>query len=776
MFLVSKNLETDVVQLIEKRMRARSMVQSPEKDKEIIEGRDKDTSKTSESHFEPLTLSTRRRNRAKSDFAQPTTGPPVSGVIRPRTLSATGAIDGNDNATIPDVKAAKATLTAAGGDLDATLQATTVTAKASGNLDVRLLGTKTVFLTPTSGTALSAGGNVTLRTGTNDVVVVTAPTTGVGKTTTYDTAGLVTFAVTATAASGAGSLAKAVADASAATIVGGSVGVSFASTVTSPIQLTNTLEISKKLAIDGTRRINVATGTLVTGPIVNIDGSRLASASTSGFKFTTSGVSTSSNSSLRGLAFYGFSRGAAVEIAPTLDSASIDGITIQGNLFGTSGTGLVSGNRIGILAENNKVGATKAVTGLTILGNTVVRSSDAGIRLGATVARATITGNLVGTNSSRIALGNGVGIDIVGAGAGNTVGGITAALANVIANNTAAGVRVSGTDASAGTATTIRGNELLQNAVGILVAGASKTVAIAGNTITRSTADGLRVEGTSSAVTIGGALAADRNFIGTTASGALGLGNARNGVSITSTGTGITIQNNAILGNGTASVVNDNAGVRLSGTDAATHVTGNAITSNRGAGVLALSNARATLTRNTISSNTASGVHVASGTLVVGGDKASADAVLRQNANTLESNGRYGVEVLAGAFAQIAGNAMNVNRLGGILNPNAGAAAPVIGTATRSTPVATNGQLTVTFSGLVVGDVVHVYAGGPQGRTYLGKFTATATTGTFTMTLAQQNTAGVAASVFAGAPITATRTTGAGHTSPFAIAKTIARA
>ena len=91
MFLVSKNLETDVVQLLEKRMRARSMGQSPEKDKEIIEGRDKDTSKTSESHFEPLTLSTRRRNRAKSDFAQPTTGPPVSGVIRPRTLSATGA-------------------------------------------------------------------------------------------------------------------------------------------------------------------------------------------------------------------------------------------------------------------------------------------------------------------------------------------------------------------------------------------------------------------------------------------------------------------------------------------------------------------------------------------------------------------------------------------------------------------------------------------------------------------------------------------------------------
>jgi hypothetical protein len=44
------------------------------------------------------------------------------------------------------------------------------------------------------------------------------------------------------------------------------------------------------------------------------------------------------------------------------------------------------------------------------------------------------------------------------------------------------------------------------------------------------------------------------------------------------------------------------------------------------------------------------------------------------------------------------------------------------------------------------------------------------------MTLAQQTAAGVAASVFAGAPITATRTTAAGHTSQSAAAKTIARA
>ncbi|MEI6241465.1 MAG: right-handed parallel beta-helix repeat-containing protein, partial [Planctomycetia bacterium] len=249
--------------------------------------------------------------------------------------------------------------------------------------------------------------------------------------------------------------------------------------------------------------------------------------------------------------------------------------------------------------------------------------------------------------------------------------------------------------------------------------------------------------------------------------------NATNGVWVSSTGTGIAIQNNVILGNGTANVANDNAGVKLSGTDVSTALASNTITSNRGAGVLALGNAKATLTKNTISSNTGSGVQVTSGTLVVGGDRNATDASLRQNANTLESNGRYGVEVLAGAFAQIAGNAMNVNRLGGVLNPNA--VAPVIGTATRSTAVATNGLLTVTFTGLTNGDVVHVYTGSAQGRLYLGKFTATGAAGTFTMTLAQQNVAGVTASVFAGAPITATKTTAAGHTSALATAKTVAR-
>jgi hypothetical protein len=180
------------------------------------------------------------------------------------------------------------------------------------------------------------------------------------------------------------------------------------------------------------------------------------------------------------------------------------------------------------------------------------------------------------------------------------------------------------------------------------------------------------------------------------------------------------------------------------------------------------------VTKNTITSNSGSGVQVTSGTVVVGGTHSDIDSDLRANRNTINSNAGFGVQVLASAFAQIAGNSMASNRLGGIVNPGL-TPAPTIGSVTRS---ASTGTLTVNFSNLASGQVVHVYAGTPQGRTYLGKFTATGTSGTFTMTIGQQQAAGVQASIFAGAQITGTKTsTGVGteQTSAFAAVRTVVR-
>jgi len=474
---------------------------------------------------------------------------------------------------------------------------------------------------------------------------------------------------------------------------------------------------------------------------------------TAGFKLS----GASDNSKISGFAFYGFNKagGAGIELSPAADN-----VTISNNLFGISSTGRVSSNANGILVN-------AGVNAPVISGNTVVKSTDTGIKLTG-VTNASVTGNLVGTNTTRTNLGNATGIQVNGTGAGNTVSG------NTVSFNTTAGIHVNGADASGGTATVVRGNEVLLNAAGILVNGATKNATVGGNTVTRNTLDGIKVNGTSQDVTVGGAAAADRNYVGTTSANSLGLGNARNGISVSSTGSGIVVQGNTVLGNGTANVANENAGVKFSGvTSNSSLVTGNTINANRGSGVLAARTGSGSLaiTLNTISSNSGSGVQVNSGTVVVGGSSSDSDATQRANANTINSNAAYGVNVLSGAFAQIAGNSMASNRSVGIYNINH-TPAPTIDSVTRS---AASGLLTVNFSGLSVGQVVHVYSGTPQGRTYLGKFTATGTTGVFTMSLAAQQSAGVAATIFAGAPITGTRTAGVVGTSAFATVKSIAR-
>jgi hypothetical protein len=680
------------------------------------------------------------------------------------SLSATGGIDGTSNGSVADITSGTVVLASTGGDVTATVKANSATASALGidadtglpsDVDLRLIGTKSVFLGTPSGVTLSAAGDVTLRAGSNNIIVVTTPTAGVGETIDLNTSGMVTFVVANSAASGAGSLAKAVQDGGSVinTNPAGTVGVAFTAGVGSPIVLTSTIPVTSKLTLDGTQRINTATGTFSTGRQVDIDGSRLTSG-TAGFKLS----GASDNSVVRGFAFYGFNKagGAGIELAPAADN-----VTISNNLFGVSSTGRVSSNASGIIAAG--------VNAPVITGNTVVKSTDTGIKLSG-VANAAVTGNLVGTNTTRTNLGNATGIQVNGAGRGNTVS------SNVVAFNSVAGVHVSGADASAGTATVIRSNDVLLNRAGILVDGATKNATVAGNIVTRNTLDGIKVNGTSQDVTVGGASAADRNYVGTTASNSLGLGNGRNGISVSSTGSGNVVQGNTVIGNGTANGADENAGVKFSGNSSnAASVTGNIINTNRGAGILAARTGAGVIaiTKNTISSNSGSGVQVKTGTVVVGGTHSDDDATLRANANTINTNAAYGVHVLASAFAQIAGNSMASNRLGGILNGNI--SAPTITSVTRS---ASTGNLTVNFSGLVSGQVVHVYSGTPQGRTYLGKFTASASTGTFTMSLAAQRTAGVAATVFAGAPITGTRTSvGAGteNTSAFAPVKSITR-
>lgn len=691
------------------------------------------------------------------------------------TLSATGGIDGTPaemEPEIPDITAGQVFL-AASGDITAALMTNRVTASALGtdpgtgfasNLDITLLGTRPVFLGTSTGSALSASGDVSLTALNSDdptvgvdIIVVENPTSDAGNVA-LNTFGQVTYAVTETKFFGPGTLTQALIDAS--TVVNnleGTVGVAFATTIASPIALTATIPLDATVTLDGTRRLNTTTGTYSIGRPIDIDGSGLA-ANNSGFQI----LATADNSIIRGFAFYGFSKtgGVAVEVAGD-EGDMVENASITGNLFGISSTGRASANTVGISATNATV--------LSLVGNTVVRSTDAGIRLGAGVGAAVVTGNYIGTNATRTNFGNAVGIDVSGADAGNVIGGASVGEGNLVAFN-GIGIRVIDTDATGGDATELRGNEVLLNGTGILVNGdvGSHNVVVAANTVTRNTLDGIRVNGASGDVRIGSASSAastdmtDSNYIGTTVSNTLGLGNARNGIVVSSSGTGIEVRRNIVLGNGTAKVAGENNGIKLSGTDTGTLVDRNTLNANRGAGLFATAYAGGTLTANAIASNYASGVLASDGATITVGSLASEgdNATIRANANTINSNVRYGVEVLgaagarAAAFAQIVGNSMASNRLGGIVN--AALTAPVI---TSATFARVSGMLTVRFRNLVRGQVVDVYTGTAQGRTYLGRFVATGKTGTFTMKRAQQVAAGVSGQVFAGAVLTATQST-----------------
>lgn len=490
------------------------------------------------------------------------------------TLTATGGVTGVNTTTAADLSAVTAdvrsgsVVLSAGATSSITVQASNVQAAATaGDLNVTMTKTTTKTLPVVLGkatgqTLLSAPlGKVTIRAG-QDLAVVDAP---IASTLSYRAgntgAGVVNFVANNSLGAGTGSFAQAITNSTAGNVAGGASGrVIFSTAVTSPIQLAATQTFTAPVSYDGRSRLNLTTGAIQTGNMVDIDGSRLA-ANSHGFVLGAG----SAGSTISGFAFYGFSgTGAGVRVSAG------NGQTIQGNLFGISSAGRAVSNGVGVDVSFG--------TGHTISGNTVVRGTTAGIRV-QNSAQATISNNIVGTNASRVNLSNAIGIDLTGAGANNLVSN------NVVGFNTTAGIRVNSTDT-----TTVSGNDVFLNAIGILVNGNSNGATLTGNTVTRSTGVGVQIGDTARAVTLGGATAASGNFIGTNANRALGLGNALSGVLISGTGASNTVRNNTIMGNGTSTLAanaQNRAGIRISAATPATlNIADNKIEQNRGSGVL----------------------------------------------------------------------------------------------------------------------------------------------------------------------------------------------
>jgi parallel beta-helix repeat protein len=732
------------------------------------------------------------------------------------SLAATGGIDGTDGsnnditAEFADIHTKNVTL-AATGDITATVAAETFEASATGTdsntalpsvLELTAFTSTPVFLgtgNDNSSSAYASGNNsVTVLDAEDpsnvgqDIIVAVTPESPNG-VVELNTLGDVTFAVTNSAAQGDGSLTWAIAQ---TLLVSGvqpgtqnpgpaipvNKGASFATSVRDPIKLSGEIQFATPIILDGTSRIDVRTGLVTTGRYVDIDGARVP-VGDSGFKLEGG----ADNSTIRGLAFSEFrSDTPAIKLAGTAIDA-VEGVSVEENIFGVSSTGRLLSNSVGLAAEY--------ADNLTVRDNVFAMSREAGVSLGTNVTNATVIGNFVGTDSRGRNLANVVGIELDGAGAGNVIGGDTAEESNLIEFN-GIGVSVSDTTGTAASKNTVKGNAFERNGTGIEIGGSSSEIVVEANTIVLGApvdaqlGDGIVVSGTASAVTIGGAADSlgnvpGRNFIGTNETTQLGLGNQGSGVRVSSSGDTIEVLNNTIFGNNVAGG-NEAGGITLEGSAGETTVEGNNITANSGSGVFATKGAEATIISNVIQSNDGDGVTVQDGAVVTIGASASEanDDTVRLLANTIHSNGGYGIHVpsssidgtteLAQAFADFAGNSLAGNSLGNALNKYA--AAPTISSANITTPNSYTGGLRVTFSGLTAGQVVSVYVGGQSGsRTYLGRVVAAGSAAVFVMSRQQQIAEGVDGEVYVGSVLSATATTlgspseTSSLTSPFSI-------
>ena len=261
-----------------------------------------------------------------------------------------------------------------------------------------------------------------------------------------------------------------------------------------------------------------------------------------------------------------------------LIGGSSTGTVVQGNYIGTDAAGTADvGNAssgINISADGITVGGTNSSAQNIISGN-----AQDGITISG-ASNTVIQGNSIGTDvTGTVDLGNSdEGIELVSA-TNTTIGGSVVDARNVIAGNTAAGIR---DDGSSGT--TIQGNYIgvdstgtatLANSQGIQTWGGSSNGVIGGsganegNVIGGNTNQGILLY-SSSGYTVQG------NYIGTESTGTQDLGNLGNGIVLSTSSTNHLIGGTGV-GEGNVIAFNDLDGIAVSGSSA----TGNSFLGNQ---------------------------------------------------------------------------------------------------------------------------------------------------------------------------------------------------
>ncbi|TAK54747.1 MAG: hypothetical protein EPO22_15180 [Dehalococcoidia bacterium] len=193
-----------------------------------------------------------------------------------------------------------------------------------------------------------------------------------------------------------------------------------------------------------------------------------------------------------------------------LDTTS-PGNNVQGNFVGTDagGVGAIPNASAGIRLSNathNTIGGTAEALRNTISGN-----GSNGVEIVDTASPGNVVeGNFIGTDvTGNLALANaGAGIAVGGAIAatiGNTIGGVDAGAYNVISGNGQAGIDVSANSQQTAILANLIGGRfdfigpLPNGADGVLIHGGATGTLVAANVIAGNSANGVRVDGSSAA-------------------------------------------------------------------------------------------------------------------------------------------------------------------------------------------------------------------------------------------------------------------------------------
>jgi streptogramin lyase len=382
--------------------------------------------------------------------------------------------------------------------------------------------------------------------------------------------------------------------------------------------------IVKPVTIDGTTESTFLIAQGGQPAIVEINGMNVP-AEIKGVKVPADGFTLaagSDRSTITGLDIAAFTSGAGIHIQSSND-------VITDNFLGTDPTGKVAGpgNEVGILIDDNSAtpigGSGNTIGGTSTTLANVIGFNTTGVSISGTLSTGNLVeGNYIGTDSAGDPLANGVGV--LDDTTGNAIGGTLSGAANIIGFNTTAGIQITGT----GTAgDVVSGNFIGTDAAGDRLGnvGVGVSVDSGSNTIGGTTSSGGNTIGfnTMAGVSIlGSGNIVAGNFIGTDSLGSSGSGgtNMGNGLGVFVGGA-----NNRI---GALNAVNSDGTINISN-----GLNGNLIAFNTNAGV-------------SISGTSATGN-------VIEGNLIGTDTFLNLLGN------RVGVVVSAGASGNMIGGAPN---------------------------------------------------------------------------------------------------------------------